>query len=261
MRLLRRILFTGITILVIVVVSIFYVAPVALSFYAAKTAVPVTRVVPVELKDQTISQAKGMQLSYVGYDFEVPWDDLDDSKTQLYPTNKPEKGMAVLAFRSGLKVGVTALHPREISDMSAKEFKLPARNIEAIFGPGSSASDYVFIKNVFAFTPDRMHHWSVTTPVYARETVLLMAKSLMPSRGARSGIFNVQTRGYKGFQQGNLEIDRGSVIVTLFANDGGVEFLFDAEHYKNPAGLAQPEINRVVQSAHKTSPSNPVAER
>lgn len=248
---LRRIFGAVVIALVVIVASVFYLAPVALSFYAARKAVPITRVVPGELKTRTISQAKGVRLSYVGYDFEVPWNDLDQSKTLLYPKDKPAKTRAVLVFRSGLRVMVTSLRPRESAETWETEFQVPAQNVEAIFGPGSSTSDYIFTRSVYSFTPDHMHHWSVTPPVYARETVLLIAKSLMPSRPAGCGIFNVQTGDYRGFQQGNLDLDREGAIVTLFANDGGVEFLFDAVHYTNPAGLTQPEINRIVHTLRK----------
>ena len=44
-------------------------APVALSFYAAKEAPGVKRVVPTELKDNSVSGAPGQKLSYFGYEF------------------------------------------------------------------------------------------------------------------------------------------------------------------------------------------------
>jgi hypothetical protein len=252
---LKRILCIIAVALTFLIAVIFYLGPVALSFYAAKKAVPVTRVVPTELKDHTLSRAPGMRVSYLGYDFEVPWNDLDDSKTQLFPKNKPAKTMAVLVFRSGLKIFVTSHRPREVSDMWEADFKTPEPNIEVIFGPGSSKSDYIFMKGVWTFTPDTMHHWSLTPAVYARESVLLVAKSFMSSKPARSGIFNVRTRDYVGFQQGDLGIDREGALVSLFADDGGIEFLFDAEHYNDPSGITQPEINRIVQTLRKAAPT------
>jgi hypothetical protein len=255
MKLLRRILTTIAITFAVILVCVYWIAPVALSFDAARKAPPVAKVVPTELTDHSISQAPGRRLSYVGYDFEVPWDDIDESKTQLYPKSSPAKTMVVLVFRSGLKIMVTSLHPREFAYMWEKDYKMPARNMDAIFGTGSANSDYIFTKNVWAFTPDKMHHWSLTPAMYARETMLLMFKSVMPSRAARSGIFNVRTRDYMGFQQGNrdnLEVARDGVLVTLFANDGGVEFLFDADHCDNPVALTQPKINRVVQTLRKT---------
>jgi hypothetical protein len=253
MKLLRRILTTIAITFAVVLVCVYWIAPVALSFYAARKAPPVARVLPTELTDHSISQAPGMRLSYVGYDFEVPWNDIDKSKTQLQPKNSPAKTMVVLVFRSGLKIMVTSLRPGEFAYMWEKDYKMPARNMDAIFGPGSADSDYIFTKNVLAFTPDKMHHWSLTPAMYARETMLLMFKSVMPSREARTGIFNVRTQDYMGFQQGNLKVARDGALVTLFTNDGGVEFIFAAAHYNNPVGLTQPEINRVVQTLHKTA--------
>ena len=40
-------------------------------------------------------------------------------------------------------------------------------------------------------------------------------------------------------------------VPSLFANYCGVEFLCDAVHYTNPAGLTQPEINRIVHTLRK----------
>jgi hypothetical protein len=96
--------------------------------------------------------------------------------------------------------------------MWENQFKVPAQNVESIFGTGSSTSDYVFIKSVYSFTPDKMHHRSLTPSVYARENVLLIANSLMPARADGFGIFNVQTEDHRGFQQRNLELDRDGVI-------------------------------------------------
>jgi hypothetical protein len=257
-RLKRALLFTtaGIALLF---VGIFYLWPVALSFYAARKADPVTRIVPIELKDQTISQASGMHLSYLGYDFEVPWTDLDESKTQPFPKEKPLKTMVVLTFRSGLRVMVTTHGTGESARMWETDFKIPQQNIEYIFGTGSSTSDYIFTKTVFDFSPDKMHHWSVVPSVFAREAVLLTAKSLMPSGPARSGLFSLKTRSYVGFQQGNPEVDRSGAVVTLFANDGGVEFVFATNN--GHAGLTQPEINRIVQTLHRVPASEVASSR
>jgi hypothetical protein len=257
---LKRILLIVISVFVLLLASLFYLGPVGMSFYTARIAVPVTRVVPVDLRDRTISQASGSQLSYLGYEFEVPWADLDSSKTQLYPKDNPTKTMVVISFRSGLRIMITSHNPGESVEVWTSEFKIPPRNLEAIFGPGSAKSDYILMKNAFSFTPDKMHHWNLTPALYAREQVLYLAKSLMPSAPARSGIFNVGTDRYHGFQQGNPETERSGVIVTLFDSDGGVEFVFDAKHYDNP-GITQPEINRIVQSLHKITPGDSVAQR
>ena len=54
--------------------------------------------VPVELADQSISKSPGRKLSYLGYEFEVPWDDLDDAHT------KRLRAWQVINFQSGRQI-------------------------------------------------------------------------------------------------------------------------------------------------------------
>jgi hypothetical protein len=44
---------------------------------------PFVKLTPVVLPDVAVSQKSGMNLSHFGYDFEVPWTDLDKEKTKI----------------------------------------------------------------------------------------------------------------------------------------------------------------------------------
>jgi hypothetical protein len=255
LKLLGRILITLIALLAIVFVCLNWIAPVGLSFYAAKKAPPVTRVVPQPLTDNSISQTPGTKLSYFGYDFEVPWTDLDDNLTKLSPDGKSEKCRADLHFRSGLHMLVTAVPSREWSRGVAKEMKLSPEAIEAAFGPGTSRSDYAFVKALYEFTPERMHHWTASTTVWSRDQMLLMIKSIALLKSAESGIFAVQNQNYLGFQEGNPSVRQDGIAVHLFSDNGSVEMLFFQKAYKSPTGVTQPEINRIIQSLCRTSPN------
>ena len=57
---------------------------------------PVVKRVPVELQDLSISQASGRKLAYFGYEFEIPWDDIDEAKSRTVGENK-----AIIFFKSG----------------------------------------------------------------------------------------------------------------------------------------------------------------
>jgi hypothetical protein len=253
MKLLRRILTTIAITLAVVLVCVNWIAPIALSFYAARKALPVARIVPMELKDHSVSQVPGMRLSYVGYDFEVPWSDFDEAKTTLYPKDKLEKTRVVLAFQSGLRLMVTAVPPREFTKLWATDFKTPPQGVEILFGAGTSTSDYTFVKNVYGFTPDKMHYWSLSPRLHARELMVLMTKSIMPVKAADSGIFNLRNQYYRGFQQGDPQVSRDRVVVDLYSDDDHFEMVFLQKDYHNLAGITQPEINRIVQSVHKTT--------
>ncbi len=78
-----------------------------------------------------------------------------------------------------------------------------------------------------------------------------MIKSVALLRWADSGIFNLQNQAYKGFQQGNPQVRQTGLAVELFSDEGGIEFLFNQKDYKNPAGISQPEINRIVQTLRR----------
>jgi hypothetical protein len=261
MKLARRILVTIICTLAVIALGMRFIAPIGLSYYAARKAPAVASVVPTELQDQSISQAPGRRLAYVGYEFEIPWDDLDESKTQLYPNDKPAK-TAVLSFRSGLRLMVSAIPPREMADEFTKgDFKMPPQALQAVFGRGAETSDYTFVNNVYEFTPDKMHYWSLSDRLHARETILLTIKSVMPSGSAETGIFRVQNRDYKGFQQGNPLKHPHGLVLTLYSEDGGVEFVFSERDYRQPAEVTQAEINRIVQTLHKIAPAGSIALR
>jgi hypothetical protein len=254
MRLLRRILITVVITVAGILAGIYWIAPIALSFYTARAVPPVTRIVPAELKDHTVSQAAATRLSYLGYDFEVPWNDLDHSKTELYPKDKSEKRSVVCVFHSGLRLWLKVIPPREFADLWAVDFKTPPRTFDAIFGPGSARSDYVFLNNVYSFTPDKMHHWSLSQSLHVREEMVLIAKSMMLVKAADSGIFNLHNRTFTGFQQGDPQASRNTVVIDLYSGDDHVEMLFLQKDCHNPLGVTQAEINAVVQSLHRVAP-------
>jgi hypothetical protein len=255
MRLVRRILITVVLTFAVILVVVNWIAPVALSFYAAKKVPSVARVVPTELKDLSVSQAPGMKLSYLGYEFEVPWSDLDESNTTLYPKDKPEKTRVVLAFRSGLQLVVTAVPPREWAHYFATDWKLSPQQVEAFMGHEAAMSDYIFLKNLYSFTPNSMHYWALSSRLHYREQMLLMLKSIMLSKPAETGIFNLQNQSFRGFQQGEPQVRQDSPLLSLYSDKGQVEIKFLQKGYRNPAGVTQPEINRIVQSMRKAAPS------
>jgi hypothetical protein len=254
MKLLRRTLTTIVITFAVILVCLYWIAPVALSFYEARKVLPVARVVPTELKDHSVSQAPGTKLSYVGYQFEVPWGDLDETKTTPYPKDKAEKTRVVLSFRSGLRLVVTAFPAREIVNAWASEFKAQPQGIELLFGPGTSTSDYTFVKNVYGFTPNKMHYWSFSRGLHFREQMVLLTKSITPVKAAASGIFNLRNQHYQGFQQGDPRVTKDDIVVDLYSDDGAFEMVLSRRDYTSPTGVTQPEINRIVESLRKATP-------
>lgn len=254
MKTARRILATIVITLAVAFIGIYWISPVALSLYSSRKALPITRVVPTNLKDRSVSQAAGAKLSYLGYEFEVPWSDLDESKTEFYPKDKPEKTFARLHFRSGLQLLVMTGPPHSFVDqMTRTDFKMSPQAFAAVFGQQAVVSDYEFMKRVLEFSPEKMHPWTFSSVIASREQVLLLTKSIVPSSPSETGIFYLDNGTYKGFQQGNPLARRDSLLLSLYSEDGSIEIFLVQKQFANPAGVTQPEINRIVQTFHKAA--------
>jgi hypothetical protein len=79
--------------------------------------------------------------------------------------------------------------------------------------------------------------------------MLLIIKAISMAK-AGSGIFSIQTRDFKAFQFENPQARPSRITVELFSNDGGMEVIFMQK--AGAAAISQAEINRVIQSIHKT---------
>jgi hypothetical protein len=246
--------------LLVIFVGVNWIAPVALSFYAAKKAPTIARVVPTDLKDKSVSNAIGTKGSYFSYEFEIPWTDLDETQTKLYPKDKPEKTKVMLEFHSGLRLLFSAVPPRVWANQLSEEMKLSPQAIDSIFGPGVSKSDYSFVKAMYEFTPDKMDHWSFSRSSVNKDEMLLIIKSIALPKTAESGIFDIQNKFYKGFQQGDPAAHPDKIVVDLYSDEGGVELIFFLKDKGNHI-VTQSEINRIIQSLHKATPSESIAAR
>ncbi|HET6177429.1 MAG TPA: hypothetical protein VFE61_10880 [Candidatus Sulfotelmatobacter sp.] len=115
------------------------------------------------------------------------------------------------------------------------------------------------MKRTYETTPDNVHAWTFSSRVRREELILLALKSSFldevgaghSSNPAETGIFNLQSQGYRGFQYGNPQIRQDMLELRLYDGDGSVDIKFLQTGYEEPAGVTQPEINRLVQSLHK----------
>ncbi len=250
MRKLLRIVVIVVATLAVIAAGVQWVGPIVFSMWAARKLPKNAGLVPQDLRDFSISNAEGRKLAYFGYEFEVPWNDLDETQTKLIPKVNPCK--VILTFSSGLRLMVTAVPPREWANSLPADFKSSPQVIEAVFGHEAMQSDYDFVRRLYEFTPARMNRWSFSPAVHYREGFVLMVKSVALSPWADSGIFNIQNESFKGFQQGEPRGRR--VSFGLYSDEGSIEFIFGQKDYKNLAGISQPEINRIVQSLRRVSP-------
>ena len=241
----------GVT-LAVIAFGLYWAGPVALSIWTARKLPDRARLVPVNLKDPSISEAAGSRLSYFDHEFELPWSDIDGSRTHL----DPNLNRVDLKLRSGLQVSATVLPGKDVINGIASGVQLSPQLFDAFvtseFGTDANRSDYEFLTRLYDFTPEKMNRWALSPSTHYREAMLLTIKSmaLLPW-AADSGVFKVCNADYKGFQQGNPQTRPTGIVVSLYSDDGGIEFVFNQKNYDYPAGVSQAEINRVIQSVRK----------
>jgi hypothetical protein len=85
--------------------------------------------------------------------------------------------------------------------------------------------------------------------------MLLLIKAIAPPNDD-SGVFDIQTSGFRGFQFNDPQSRPKMVVDDLYSTDGGVELIFFLKNDASEPSISQAEINRVVQSVHKTSAAN-----
>lgn len=225
------------------------------TFFALETRniarkMPVVKNIPVQLPDSTVSLAPGTKLSYLGYEFEVPWDDIDETKTRMIGGNK-----AVIAFRSGNALSVWSGSPRDFVS------HLPSTGVDVnayrqMYGAEALQSDYSFHRMMFEATPNKI------TPFVSRQqaisqAMLILQKGICAPRGADSGIFEVRAGDFEGFQFGRPQSAQTGLSVELYSDTASLDFIF-GQKASGSVVISQPDVNRILVTLHKV-PSETLA--
>jgi hypothetical protein len=205
---------------------------------------PFVRRTPVVLPDTSVSQESGTNLSYFGYDFEVPWTDLDKEKTKIISGNK-----AIIVFRSGNVLSVWSGQPHEFMDDVLKEANFSRYDFRKLYGDEALESDYNFKRLILESTPDKITLLNSSQSA-SSQWVLLMLKAICVPGDPNSGIFVVQGREFKGFQYGRPQNPPRKLSVELFPENGHLDLIF-GQKQNGTTVISQADINRIVQTIHK----------
>jgi hypothetical protein len=221
-----------------------FIAPIVLAKRDLKN--PAMWKVPATLPDLATSTS-GMKLFYFGWQFEVPWKDLDPSKTK--PIGKSPWQWQVIGFHSGrriLFIRRPAKHWSKVLFPSTDSYTERAY-MKWLVGADAS-SDYAFMRAMLEGSPDELSLFSFRGEG-ARLNLLLMFKSIeIVVHDAKSGIFMIDSSDSKGFQYGNPESGQARIDDVLYSDRGAVEFRFWSCP-PNKAPISQADINRVIQTA------------
>jgi len=188
---------------------------------------------PVALQNLSTSSAPGKKLSYLGYEFEVPWNDLDEQKTKLVGS------WQLIVFHSGKYLIFAMLPP------IASETKLSRFN-----GNEASDSDYEFRRAMLETTPAKIGLFTSQGEATRGISRLLMKSVDILANNGQSGIFLIENGNFRGFQYGNPDSRPHEIVDDLFADKGRLHFVFCEEKC---GGISQAEINRVIQSVRPQS--------
>ena len=188
---------------------------------------PVLWTVPVELADQSISKSPGRKLSYLGYDFEVPWDNLDEAHTKRVRT------WQVIAFKSGKAIFFMGHEP----DGTLNEFR-PKEAVRERYG-----DDYATERHILDASPDKISPFKPPREaIYEFRSLVLKQIFMMDGE---SGIFLIRTPDFRGFQYGHPESGDREIRDELYSQEGRIGFMF----LRGKSGrISQAEINRVIQT-------------
>lgn len=198
---------------------------------------------PVPLRDLSISSTPHTKISYFGYEFELPWDDVDDQKS------KTAGPIHVTAFRSGNALWFSHFPPRDFVNSVIKSMKMDPDVFRRAYGDDAFHSDYSFYTLLLAVTPSKITPF-ISTEEASRDTSLLLLKAIAVPE-ADSGVFFIRAADCEGFQFGDPKKAPPKVRDDLFADEGGIEFIFFVKERGSVPTISQAEINRVLQNVRK----------
>jgi hypothetical protein len=212
--------------------------------------IPIVKSVPGELPDSSVSNAQGQKLSFMGIEFEVPWDDIDESKSRIVGS------WALIVFRSGRSIILCVGKPKDfMSNMFRDKIASPDL-FTRLYGPEVLRSDYALKKAIFETTPSDITLLTSSGKAAALSSVLTI-KAIMPPT-TDWAIYNIQTKDMRGFQLGNPERRPRKMSLELNGDDLEIEINIDQIQLGPSPAITQAEINRIIQSAHRIQNVKPI---
>jgi hypothetical protein len=199
---------------------------------------------PIPLSDLSLSNSPHKKVSYFGYEFELPWDDVDEQKDKTVGTI-----IHVTYFRSGNAFWFSTFLPKDFVNLIMKDERLDPQGFRQLYGNEAFESDYGFHKEMLETTPSEITPFVPRRHAVAGQLLLLAKGMSMPN--ADSGIFSIQTPDFRGFQFDNPTTRPFRITDELYSNEGGIDLVFLQKVDGSAPTISQSEINRVIQSIRK----------
>src|SRR5436853_4168575 len=207
---------------------------------------PVVKLAPAPLTDLSVSLSAGKKLSYFGYEFVVPWDDVDQARTRMISDNK-----AMIVFQSGNSLSVWHGSPRAFLNTALSNDKIDQSTLRRVVGDEALQSDYALYRTILQMTPGKMTPFESPSDA-ANQALLLLVKGICMPPGSESGVFAVGGGEFSGFQFGRPANPSGELSVRLFSDSSSLNFIF-VQKAGGSAVISQPDINRILHTLHKAT--------
>src|ERR1700731_1915120 len=198
---------------------------------------------PIPLSDLSISETRHRTASYFGYEFELPWDDVDEQKDKTVGT------IHISYSRSGNAFWFSAFPPKEFVNSLMEMAKLDPQGFRQLYGDKAFESDYAFHQKMLRLTPSEITPFVSQRQAIAGQTLLIIKAISMPK--ASSGIFSIRTPAFEGFQFEDPATRPLRITEELYSREGGINVIFLPKVDGSAPRISQPEINRVIQSIRK----------
>ncbi|MGD0841443.1 MAG: hypothetical protein ABSA32_09825 [Candidatus Acidiferrales bacterium] len=212
---------------------------------------PVLFETPAQLRDSSVSSTPHAHASCGGYDFELPWNDVNEKRSRSGPTT------CVTAFQSGNAFVFMSSAPRSFADFLANELKVDPSALQRAVVGETSQSDSGLVRTILETTPSDVKPF-MSKRRAARDGWLLFIKGIA-TPSAKSGIFEIHTPDLQGFQLEAAESRPFAITEELFGNDGEVDLTFGQKVGGSAPAITQAEINRIIQSIRKIPTSAAVS--
>jgi hypothetical protein len=223
------------------------------TFFAIKSRkigreIPIVKSVPSELQDLSVSNARGQKLSFMGIEFEVPWDDVDESKSRIVGN------WALIVFHSGNSIILCVGKPKGFMSDMFRDKNASPELFTRLYGPAVLNSDYSLKKAIYETTPSDITLLTPSGKAAGLSSVLII-KAIMPPT-TDWAIYNIQTSGLRGFQLGDPVRRPKKMSLELDGED--VEMEINISQVEKGPAITQSELNRIIQSAHTIKNAQPI---
>jgi hypothetical protein len=211
---------------------------------------PIYWIRPVELLDLSISKGPSRKISYLGYEFEIPWNDVDEAKTSVHGTK-----IATVGFHSGNVITIWNKPVGDFVNMMVDDARIDRNDLAQLIGNNAIQSDYAFERAVLQFTPNDVSIFTSKKKAIQHGTLVMMKLFFLPT-GSETGVYSIRTKEFMGFQYGRPLNPFGHLSVELYGTDAHVQIIF-SQKTNGAVAISQADINRVVQTLHKVRTQDP----